>query len=102
MGVDEWEVEAAHNPNRLLGVSIGGCCEKVMGTADGESESADKRTSLADTLNTLAIESSILLLPPKMKKRSFSCIARKEPQFGIVCNGALFGKSNSTRWNAGV
>jgi hypothetical protein len=54
--VDEWEVEAAHNPKSLLGVIIWECCEKVMGIADGEFDSADERISLAGTLHTLAIE----------------------------------------------
>ena len=75
--VDEWEVEAAHNPNAIRGVIILVCCEKVMGIADGEFDSADERISLADTLHTLSIESpNILFYPPKMKKRSSSCIAR--------------------------
>ena len=60
MGVnmDEWEVKAAHNPNNYLELSISRCCEKVMEMADGESDLADERISLADTLHTLAIESS--------------------------------------------
>ena len=53
--VDEWEVEAAHNPKSSRGVIIWECCEKVMGIADGEFDSADERISLADTLHTLAI-----------------------------------------------
>ena len=53
--VDEWEVEAAHNPKPPRGVIIWECCEKVMGIADGEFDSADERISLADTLHTLAI-----------------------------------------------
>ena len=101
MGVDEWDDEAAHNPNPALELSISQCCENVMEIADGGSDYADERISLADTLHTFADKSALLLNPPKMKKRSFSCIARKA-LFGIGCNGALFGKSNSTRWNAGV
>ena len=53
--VDEWEVEAAHNPNASRGVIIRECCEKVMGIADGEIDCADERISLADTLHTLAM-----------------------------------------------
>ena len=53
--VDEWEVEAAHNPKPHRGVIIWECCEKVMGIADGDFDSADERISLADTLHTLAI-----------------------------------------------
>ena len=74
--MDEWEVEAAHNPKSYRGVIIWECCEKVMGIADGEFDSADERISLADTLHTLAIELGYLH-PPKMKKRSSSCNARK-------------------------
>ena len=57
--MDEWEAEAAHNPKDLLELSMGGCSEKVLGIVDGESDFADERISLVETLHTHAIESLI-------------------------------------------